>query len=383
MDTIGPYRVLETVQGGRRPFYVVAGKDGSKLAMKTAPLAGLSAEERERFQREAAVCATLDHPNLVRVLDSGETAEVLYQVMEYLEGADFSQVLASGRTFSWEQKLSIMDAVCDGLQYAHARGLVHRDIKPANLFLENSGRVRLLDFGMVRMASSALTRVGASVGTLNYMAPEQIRGETCSSSTDVFAAGIVFYRLGASQHPFSVGKKSLPEILSAILFESPPAWSGVAPPGAPQGLEFVIRRALEKDPLKRWQSAGELRQALSLCRFTLEHAPAAESPPARADLAKTRVVRRTPVAPVPAPRPEPAPARPAPPPRPAPQARFCPSCTHANSPHAVVCARCGTPLVAPAAAPATDGPPPLLLWVLIGAVVVLVAVVVILLITLR
>ncbi len=224
------------------------------------------------------------------------------------------------------------------MQYAHARGLVHRDIKPANLFLENSGRVRLLDFGMVRMASSALTRVGETVGTLNYMAPEQIRGETCASPTDVFAAGIVFYRLGANQHPFSVGQKSLPEILSAILFESPPAWSGVAPPGAPQGLEFVIRRALEKDPLQRWQSAGELRQALSLCRFTLEHAPAAESPPAPPDLEKTRVVRRTPAAPVPAPRPEPAPARPAVRPQPARQAHFCPSCTHANSPDAVVCA---------------------------------------------
>jgi serine/threonine protein kinase len=215
----------------------------------------------------------------------------------------------------------------------------------------------------VRMASSALTRVGTAVGTLNYMAPEQVRGETCTAASDVFATGIVFYLLSTGQHPFTAGRKSMPEILSAILFEQPPAWAEQS--GAPQGLEFVIRRALEKDPAKRWQNAGDLRQALSLCRFTLENqpVPAAAAPPPAPDLAKTRVVPRY------KPRPQPVP-----PPRL--QARYCPSCTHANVMEAVVCARCGVPLVAPGAA----APPPSssLLWIWIGAAALLLAVLLVL-----
>jgi serine/threonine protein kinase len=396
MDTIGPYKILQTLVAGRRPLYLATAKDGSRVAIKTAPLEGLSEEERARFQREAAVCAQLDHPVLVRVIDSGETPELLYQVMEYLEGSDMGKVLASGRQFSWEEKLSIMDAVCDGLEYAHARHLVHRDIKPANLFMQNSGRARILDFGMARTDSSQFTRVGAAVGTLNYMAPEQIRGEKCTAASDVFAAGIVFYQIATGRHPFGAGRKSLPEILSAILFEQPPAWDAA---GAPEGMEFVIRRALEKDPAKRWQRGGELRQALSLCRFTLENRPAGApdaapvtpaAPEVRPDFAKTVVMRRAPAKPAPPPPPAPpAPAAaPSPPPvakpRPVPSppaqaARFCPSCTHANVAGATVCVRCGVPLIAPPAVPASD--PPLwqtnaAIWIALGGTVLLLIVIV-------
>ena len=118
---------------------------------------------------------------------------------------DLNKAIASGRQFSWSDKLSIMEAVCAGLQYAHQLGLVHRDIKPANLFLENSGNTRILDFGMAREGSSELTRAGSAVGTLNYMAPEQIRGETCTAATDVFATGIVFQQLSTGLHPFAAG----------------------------------------------------------------------------------------------------------------------------------------------------------------------------------
>lgn len=110
---------------------------------------------RQRFNREAAICMELDHPNRVRVYDSGEADGFLYQAMDLLEGADLGKVLAERRPLSWEQKLSLMEQVCDGLTYAHARNLIHRDIKPSNLFLENSGRIRILDFGMARTQSSA------------------------------------------------------------------------------------------------------------------------------------------------------------------------------------------------------------------------------------
>src|SRR6266496_2228158 len=109
MDTIGPYKILETLKGGRRPLYVVAGADGVQRVVKAAPLAELNPEERARFEREAEICATLDHPNLVRVIESGQTADLLYQIMERLEGSDFSKVFASGREFTWTDKLGIMD----------------------------------------------------------------------------------------------------------------------------------------------------------------------------------------------------------------------------------------------------------------------------------
>jgi serine/threonine protein kinase len=375
METIGPYKVLNTLQGARRPMFVVAGKDGAKLLVKTAPLAGLNPEERERFEREAAICSTLDHPNLVRVVDSGQTPEFLYQVMPYLEGSDLGKVFGSGRQFTWDGKLSVMEGVCDGLAFAHARKLVHRDIKPANLFLENTGVVRILDFGMVRMDSSVLTRVGAAVGTLNYMAPEQVRGEPCSPASDVFAAGIVFHQLCTGAHPFAGSKKSLPEILSAILFDPPPAWNLA---DAPEGLEFVVRRALEKDPAKRWQSASELRQAVSLCRFTLENrpssqagaAPAFVAPPAvpMADSDKTVVIRRSTPPPVVAAPLPPEPPRVIPPPPtpalPTSDSRFCAACAYSNPKDAVLCAHCGVPLLAPQL-PASE-PVSNKLWIVAG-----------------
>ena len=393
METIGPYKILGTVQGARRPMYVAAAKDGSKLLVKTAPLAGLSSEERERFEREAAICATLDHPNLVRVIDAGQTPELLYQVMPYLEGSDLSKVFASGRRFTWEERLSIMDGVCDGLAFAHGRKLIHRDIKPANLFLESTGLVRVLDFGMVRLDSSVLTRVGATVGTLNYMAPEQVRGEPCTPASDVFSAGIVFHQFCTGAHPFAGGKKSLPEILSAILFDEPPIWDVE---GAPEGLEFVVRRALAKDVSKRWQSASELRQALSLCRFTLQNQPAAAAvavpaaPPPATDPDKTIVMPKTASGARPNSPPSREPAPPAPPtPRVVipskPDLRFCAACTHANPKDAVICARCGVPLQAPPipAASPTPAKRPNLLWIGITAVALMVALIVFLEVVIR
>ena len=135
MDKIGPYQILEPLYRGPRPLYRAKAADGTLVALKTIPVAELSAEARERFAREAETCRTLDHPNLIRVFEMGEADGKLYQAMELLEGADLSKVLAEGREFTWEEKLSIMEQVCAGLEYAHEHQLVHRDIKPANLFL--------------------------------------------------------------------------------------------------------------------------------------------------------------------------------------------------------------------------------------------------------
>ena len=269
MQKIGVYELIESLYSGPRPLYKAKAADGRVLALKTAPISSLTPEMRERFNREAQACSTLDHPNVIRVHDFGEADGVLYQAMDLLEGADLSKIFASGRQFAWEHKLSIMEQVCDGLQYAHGRGLVHRDIKPANIFIEYAGRVRILDFGMARVDTSTLTIAGSAVGTLNYMAPEQVRGEICTFASDIFSAGIVFYQLAGGRHPFSAKYSNVGQIMNGILFDTQPPLAESAP-DAPEGLEFILGKALEKDPARRLQSAADLKQALSLCRVTLK-----------------------------------------------------------------------------------------------------------------
>jgi serine/threonine protein kinase len=383
MDRIGPYQIVDTLHRGPQPLFKAKAKDGQMVAVKAIPVSGLSPESRERFTREAETCRKLEHPNLVRVFEMGEADGMLYQAMELLDGADLGKVMGEGRAFTWDQKLGIMEQVCDGLEYAHANRLVHRDIKPANLFLENSGRVRVLDFGMVRVAESDLTKVGSSLGTLNYMAPEQVRGERCTAATDVFSTGIVFFQLATGRHPFSAKDRNLAQVVSAIAFEAPPKLSALAP-DAPEGLEFLLNRALEKDPARRLQNAGELKGAIVLCRMTLAmgggystpvtpmSARAAAPAPPGDDADKTRVMVRPSARPIvmPAAQPEddktrviarpaavaPPPPAPAPKPRPAPapaaNLRYCPACTYANPANAPMCLQCGTPFAAPAAVPA-------------------------------
>jgi len=418
MDKIGTYQIVEILHRGTQPLYRAKGKDGKEVALKALPIASLTPEMRERFTREAETAKKLDHPNLVRVFDAGEADGMLYQAMELLVGADLGHVMAEGRKFSWEDKLSVMEQVCDGLQYAHEHNLVHRDIKPANLFLEDSGKVRVLDFGMVRVAESELTKVGSAVGTLNYMSPEQIRGDRCTPASDVFSIGMVFYQLATGRHPFSTKDRSLAKVVSAIVFEAPPKLSEICP-DAPEGLEFILNKALEKDPANRIQNAGDLKQALSLCRITMKLGiaqnqpklaetkaygtpPSPEvigrppsgtaAPAAPDDSEKTQVIKRDKVIP-PAVKPPTAsprtPAPPAPPPSPpqqerpvAPGFRYCSTCTTPNPPGATVCRGCGTPLAGLGNLSEPDPPRPsqMGLYIAIGAAALLAVVLIVVLV---
>ena len=420
-DKIGPFQIVEIIHRGPQPLFRARAKDGHEVAIKAVPVANLTPETRERFTREAETCRGLEHPNLIRVFEMGEADGMLFQAMEMLEGADLGKVMSEGRHFSWDARLAIMEQVSAGLQYAHEHHLVHRDIKPANLFLENSGRVRVLDFGMVRVAESELTKIGSSLGTLNYMSPEQIRGERCTPATDVFSAGIVFFQLATGRHPFSTRDRSLGQVVSAIVFETPPKLSELAP-DAPEGLEFVLHRALEKDPARRLQNAGELKQAISLCRVAAQLSPipaapaagspsvgektrvfqrplavppaapndsdktrvmprAAAPPAAPLDDAKTKVMQRpspSPVAPPPPPPPKLPPAAARPLPVPAQQLRYCPSCTFANPPHATECERCQTPF-STVAYPTKAGSWPLYLAIAIAVLLAIALIVVLIL----
>lgn len=382
---IGVYEILDALRAGPRPLYRAKGPDGRILALKTISAQGITEDARQRFNREATISTQLDHPNLVRVYDSGEADGVLFQAMDLLEGADLRKVIAERRPLSWEEKLSIMEQISAGLEFAHGISLVHRDIKPANLFLENSGRVRVLDFGMARVEASNLTQVGMAVGTLLYMAPEQLRGETCTPATDVFAAGIVFYELSTGKHPFAAGEREMGKIASAIAFQKPTPLAEAAP-DAPAGLDIVLDKALQKDATRRLKNAGDLKRALTLCSFSLQlpnAAAGAPGAPQDESAGKTIVIPRSPApAATPPKPPAPAAAPPASPPNPVkpapkPDGIFCPVCTRQNPAAAAVCKYCSTPLrELPLAA--SEPKPPRFDWMQLTIILLLLVVLVVL-----
>src|SRR5688572_17557447 len=201
MDKELQYELIEKVASGQQSVYKAKDKAGRLVSLKAAPKATLTPDMRERFLREVSICSKFDHPNLLRVEDSGETTETIYQVTEWLEGMTLAELLKQKLAVSWDEKLSIMEQVCAGLEYAHAQNVLHRDVKPSNIFIESSGRVRLLDFGMARTQESNLTVAGLSPGTLTYMSPEQVHGEQVTTASDLFCAGIVFYELTTGTHP--------------------------------------------------------------------------------------------------------------------------------------------------------------------------------------
>jgi serine/threonine protein kinase len=347
LDKELPYELIEKVATGQQSIYKAKDKAGRTVSIKAARKATLSADARERFRREVEVCSRFEHPNLLRIEASGETEYTLYQVTEWLEGEDLSKILKDKRPLTWDEKLAVMEKICAGLEYAHGQGVLHRDIKPANIFLEKSGNARLLDFGMARTETSQLTVAGLSPGTLTYMSPEQVRGEQCTAASDIFCAGIVFYELATGSHPFVVDRGNVGTALSAILFQSPTPLRQLAP-DAPEGLDHILNRALEKEPSRRPGSARELKQTIAMCRGLHQ---AGGITAAEANLGKTVVIRRTKSTPE-------STAQPFSAAQSSPNQKYCPSCTYPNKPDAAVCENCAMPFNASAVSEKTEPPRP-------------------------
>src|SRR5262245_61252101 len=211
IERMGKYQIVEQIgRGGMGSVY----KAHDPLLKRPVALKVISSnvdvtdELRARFFREARACAQLNHPNIITIFDMGEDQGRLFIVMEYLEGEELREVIANRRELPLEEKLALMTQVCDGLGYAHQKGIVHRDVKPGNIFVLRNGLVKILDFGVARLATSeGLTRTGLVVGTLRYMAPEQARG-LGDPRSDMFSAGALFYELLA-RRPLLVGDDAL------------------------------------------------------------------------------------------------------------------------------------------------------------------------------
>src|SRR5262245_37294327 len=181
IQRLGKYRIVERIgRGGMGTVYKAHDPmlDRAVALKVISHDIGVTDELRARFFREAQACARLSHPNVITVYDMGEEDNHLFIVMELLEGDELKQIISQRRQLFLEEKLSLMAQVCDGLGYAHQKGVIHRDVKPGNIYVLHTGQVKILDFGIARIATADanLTRTGLIIGTLRYMSPEQARG---------------------------------------------------------------------------------------------------------------------------------------------------------------------------------------------------------------
>jgi serine/threonine-protein kinase len=213
-----------------------------------------------RFRTEATAAGNLRHENIVTIYEFGDEKGVAFIAMEYLEGEDLQQVLASGKPLTLLEKISIMTQAAAGLDCAHRNGVVHRDVKPANIRLLPDGRIKIMDFGIARLVRDAgvarLTRRGHLLGTLLYMAPEQLMGSDTDALSDIFAYGVTFYELLTGRHPFQADDPR--SVFYKITSEDPELIHDLAP-DCPEMLDQVIRRALHKDRELRYQTLRDLR----------------------------------------------------------------------------------------------------------------------------
>ena len=288
---LGPYEVLSPLgAGGMGEVWRARDTRLERdVAIKVLPeaVAG-DPKALARFRSEAKAVAALSHPNILALFDVGEEAGVHYVVTELLEGETLRALVSRG-PLSVRRAVGIARELAEALAAAHGKGIVHRDVKPENVFLTKDGRVKLLDFGLARLGPGGRrpedtrsptlelgTDPGAVVGTVSYMSPQQVRGESIDEGTDLFSLGVVLYEMLAGRRPFQ--RPNLAETMSAILREEPPDLSE-ANRRVPAALEKLVRRCLEKDPAARFQSASDLVFALAaLPEVTSETAAVPMSP---------------------------------------------------------------------------------------------------------
>ena len=267
-QTISHYRILEKLgRGGMGEVYLAEDIQlGRKVAIKFLP-AEVATDERskQRLLREAKTAATLDHPNICAIYEVGEEGGTSFIVLQYIEGETLAARLKRHLP-DLRDALSIAAQVADALNEAHARGIIHRDIKPENIMLTTRSQVKVLDFGLAKIArdssiidadtASMLSIPGMVMGTVPYMSPEQVRCEELDCRSDIFSFGVVLYELLSGRRPFEA--KSTAEVISAILTVDPPPISRSSLGHSGSSEERLIRKCLEKDAALRYQTVADL-----------------------------------------------------------------------------------------------------------------------------
>ena len=284
ISQLGRYEVLgELGQGAMGIVYKA--KDpliDRVVAIKTINL-GLALDEKEeyesRFYQEAKAAGRLNHPNIVTVYDVGKSGDVAYIAMEFLQGRELRDVMNDGGVLPVEQVLDIVAQVAQGLAYAHEHEIVHRDVKPSNIMVLREGHAKITDFGIARMASSAVhTQTGMVLGSPKYMSPEQVMGKAIDSRSDIFSLGVMLYEMLTGQAPFNG------ENVNAIMYQTlnaVPAPPSTLNPAVPEMANFIVAKALAKKLEDRYQNARDFAVDLRACRDTLPRSgkPIDVSPP--------------------------------------------------------------------------------------------------------
>jgi len=294
---LGEYEVKSLVgAGGMGEVYRARdSRLGRDVAIKVLP-SSLSADSDRlrRFEQEARAAAALNHPNILAVFQMGTYEGAPYLVSELLEGETLREQIKRGR-LPLRKVIDYGVQIARGLAAAHEKGIVHRDLKPENLFVTKDGRLKILDFGLAKLTQpqssseqSALTltegtEAGVVMGTVGYMAPEQVRGQATDHRADIFAFGAILYEMLAGKRAFQ--KPTSPETMTAILNEDPPGISQIAA-DVPPALQRVVHRCMEKNPEQRFQSASDLAFALDALSESGGSSPSARAAKAAPGAAK-------------------------------------------------------------------------------------------------
>src|ERR1700757_5114767 len=271
---LGPYEIIAPLGAGGMGE-VVRARDtrlGREVALKILPES--FARERDRlvrFEQEARAVAALNHPNILAVFDIGQHNGSPFLVSELLEGETLRAVLDRG-ALPQRKAVDYAVQIAQGLAAAHEKGIIHRDLKPENVFVTRDGRIKILDFGLAKLAqkpgtepdgvtmTSSHTAAGVVMGTASYMAPEQVRGQAVDPRTDIFAFGAVLYEMLTGKRAFR--RDTVPETMTAVLKEGLPDLADSAT-GVSPALDRIVRRCVEKNPEQRFQSAKDLSFALA------------------------------------------------------------------------------------------------------------------------
>jgi len=270
---LGRYRVLKELGRGAMGL-VYLGKDPTIqrfVAIKTMRLDQLDHDDKlqevkARFFREAESTGRLSHPNIVTIYDAGEENDLGYIAMELIEGTPLKQWARKPNLMPVNDVLLTVATVADALDYAHQQGIVHRDIKPANIMLTKDRVVKVMDFGIAKMASSSKTQTNIVLGTPTYMSPEQISGKKVDGRSDIFSLGVVLFELLTGQLPFTAD--NLSAILFSITHDPHPAIQTLRA-DLPPMVQEIVDRALQKELPRRYRRAQELADELRACMHSL------------------------------------------------------------------------------------------------------------------
>lgn len=260
---LGRYRIEALIGEGTFGFVYRAIDQTSQqpVAIKELrPELGIQSEAFQRFMREASAAQAIQHPNIVAGYGLEMTPEGCYIISEYMDGGSLADLLRERGALAPEDAANIAQMMLDALDVIHARGIIHRDIKPSNILFSQDGCVKLCDFGIARIpivGEQSLTMIGTVIGTINYMSPEQARGERVDARSDVYSVGAVLHEMLSGSPYLAFGRNALKNL--ELLKKLAPA---PLPPTVPQPLAAIVSRALAKPREGRFQSASDMRHAL-------------------------------------------------------------------------------------------------------------------------